>query len=170
MRITIDRDLKLRSYNISDKPFLYKNSIDPIFLRYMEFTKFSLKQFSSWLKKKLMAKNTIFFVIEYKKNPIGTYILTISGIKKQKCDLSYGIASEYFGRGIFKKVTKKILEKFKDIKRFEVITRTDNQASVNGLKRLNFKKEGILRSYYYDLKDKKYFDALILSYISSKNK
>ena len=170
MKIIVDRDLKLRFYNIKDKPALYKNSTDPFFLKYMEFTKFSLKQFSSWLKKKLTGKNTFFFVIEYKKNPIGTYILTISGIKKQKCDLSYGIASEYCGRGIFKRVTKKILEKFKDFKRFEVITRVDNQASVNGLKRLNFKEEGILRSYYYDLKNKKYYDALILSYINSKNK
>lgn len=170
MRIIIDHDLKLRPYNIKDKTSLYKNSTDPLFLKYMEFTKFSVKKFNDWLIKKTKSKDTIFFVIEYKKKPIGTYILNISGIKKQICDLSYGIYRQYHGMGIFKRVTKKILEKFKDFKRFEVITRVDNQASVNGLKRLNFKEEGILRSYYYDLKNKKYYDALILSYISSKNK
>lgn len=170
MKIIIDRDLKLRSYNIKDRPLLYKNSRDPLFLKYMEFTKFSAVKFDNWLKKKLSSNDTIFFVIEYKKKPIGTYILTISGIRKQICDLSYGISSYYHSRGIFKRVTKKILEKFKNFKRFSATTRSDNYSSINGLKRLKFKKEGKLNSYYYDLKTKKYFDAIILSYIVSKKK
>jgi RimJ/RimL family protein N-acetyltransferase len=167
MRIIIDHDLKLRPYNIKDKTSLYKNSTDPLFLKYMEFTKFSVKKFNDWLIKKTKSKDTIFFVIEYKKNPIGTYILSISGIKKQNCDLSYGISRQYQSMGIFKRVTKKILEKFKRIKRFFVITRKDNLPSINGLKKLKFKEEGILKSYYYDLKTKKYYDAMILSYIIS---
>tara|TARA_B100000780_G_C20938797_1_gene374381 strand:+ start:127 stop:639 length:513 start_codon:yes stop_codon:yes gene_type:complete len=170
MRIIIDHDLKLRPYNIKDKTSLYKNSTDPLFLKYMEFTKFSVKKFNDWLIKKTKSKDTIFFVIEYKKKPIGTYILNISGIKKQICDLSYGIYRQYHGMGIFKRVTKKILEKFKRLKRFKrfsAITRKDNLPSIKGLKRLKFKEEGILKSYYYDLKTKKYYDAMILSYIIS---
>jgi|TARA_B110000483_G_scaffold173453_1_gene205290 RimJ/RimL family protein N-acetyltransferase len=167
MRIIIDRDLKLRPYNIKDKTSLYKNSTDPLFLKYMEYNKFSYAQFNSWLKIKIKSKDTIFFVIEYKKKAIGTYILTISGVKKQVCDLSYGIASEYFGKKIFTKITKKILEKFKRFKRFSAITRKDNLASVKGLKKLKFKEEGILKAYYFDLKSKKYYDAMILSYIIS---
>ena len=72
--------------------------------------------------------------------------------------------------GIFKRVTKKILEKFKRLKRFKrfsAITRKDNLPSIKGLKRLKFKEEGIFKSYYYDLKTKKYYDAMILSYIIS---
>lgn len=168
MRIIIDRDLKLRPYNIKDKTSLYKNSTNPLFLKYMEFTKFSVKKFNEWLIKKTKSKDTIFFVIEYKKNPIGTYILNISGIKKQICDLSYGIHSQYHGMGIFKRVTKKILEKFKNFKRFSAITRVDNYPSINGLKKLKFKEEGVLNSYYYDLKTKKYYDAVMLSYIVLK--
>ena len=43
MKIIIDSDLKLRSYNIKDKKLLYINSTDKLFLKYMEFKKFSKK-------------------------------------------------------------------------------------------------------------------------------
>jgi len=167
MEIIVDNELKLRPYKSKDKPALFENSIDPLFLKYMEYEKFTSIQFNHWLRRKNKAKDTIFFVIEYKKKPIGTYILTISGVKKQICDLSYGISSKSFGKKIFKKTTKKIVERFKKIKRFSAITRKDNKPSVKGLESLKFKKEGLLKSYYYDLKTKKYYDALILSYISN---
>lgn len=170
MEIIIDNLLKLRPYQFKDKPALFENSKDLIFLRYMEYKKFSRTQFNSWLSRKIKSKDTIFFVIEYQKKAIGTYILTISGVKKQICDLSYGISSNYFGKKIFTKITKKILEKFKRFKRFSAITRKDNLSSVKGLQKLKFKKEGTLRSYYYDLKTKKYYDALILSYINFQKK
>ena len=80
MKIIIDSDLKLRSYNIKDKKLLYINSTDKLFLKYMEFKKFSTKKFNEWLNRKLKSKNMFFFVIEYKNNPIGTYILTKFGI------------------------------------------------------------------------------------------
>lgn len=166
MEIIIDNTLKLRPYKFKDKTVLFKNSNDLLFLKYMEYKKFSKTQFNIWLRRKIKSKQTVFFVIEYKKKAIGSYILTISGIKKQICDLSYGISSEYFGKKIFTKTTKKIIEKFKRFKRFSAITRKDNLPSVKGLKKLKFKQEGILKSYYYDLKTKKYYDALILSYIN----
>ena len=169
MEIIIDKNLRLRSYQSKDKPALFKNSTDKKFLKFMEYKKFSITKFNSWLKIKTKSKNTIFYVIEYNKQAIGTYVLTISGVKNQICDLSYGISSKHFGKNIFKKTTKKILDKFKNIKRFSAITRIDNVPSIKGLKRLRFKKEGILKSYYYDLKTKKYYDAIILSHINSKN-
>ena len=62
MRIIIDRDLKLRPYNIKDKTSLYKNSTDPLFLKYMEFTKFSVKKFNDWLIKKKNLKTQFFLL------------------------------------------------------------------------------------------------------------
>ena len=59
MRIIIDRDLKLRPYNIKDKTSLYKNSTDPLFLKYMVYNKFSYAQFNSWLKIKIKSKDEI---------------------------------------------------------------------------------------------------------------
>ena len=52
MKIVVDRDLKLRPYNNNDRATLYKNSRDYIFLKYMEYKKFSVNQFNEWLKKK----------------------------------------------------------------------------------------------------------------------
>jgi len=170
MKIIVDNLLKLRPYQLKDKPALFENSTNLIFLKYMEYKKFSKTQFNSWLNRKIKSKDTIFFVIEYQKKAVGTYILTISGVKKQICDLSFGISSNYFRKKIFTKITKKILQKFKRFKRFSAITRKDNLSSVKGLQKLKFKKEGILRSYYYDLKTKKYYDALILSYINLQKK
>ena len=169
MEIIIDKTFKLRPYKPKDKLSLLKNSTDLLFLKYMEYKKFSKAQFSKWFRQKIISKDNIFFVIEYKKRAIGTYILTISGSKKQNCDLSYGISSEHFGKKIFTKTTKKILKKFNKFNRFSAITRKDNLSSIRGLKRLKFKKEGVLREYYFDLKTKKYYDAIILSHINSKN-
>ena len=55
-----------------------------------------------------------------------------------------------------------------NIKKFSAITRDDNLASIKGLKRLKFRKEGELKSYYYDLKTEKYYNAVILSYVRNK--
>ena len=168
MRIIVDKKLILRKYKPKDKSALYENSQDPFFIKYLEYKKFSKKQFDLWLKKKLNIKDSIFLVIEFDKKPVGTYILNISGIKKQICNLGYGISSKYFGNKIFTKATKKILNKFSYIKKFNAITRVDNVPSIIGLKRLNFKKEGELKSYYFDLKTKKYYNAFIYSYIRYK--
>ena len=67
MDIIIDKQLKLRSYQPKDKSALYKNSVNSLFLKYMEYKKFSIVQFNIWLKRKKKSKDTIFFVIEYKK-------------------------------------------------------------------------------------------------------
>ena len=52
MKIVVDKDLKLRPYNNNDRAALYKNSRDRIFLKYMEYKKFSVSQFNGWLKRK----------------------------------------------------------------------------------------------------------------------
>lgn len=170
MKIIIDKELTLRKYNPNDRFVLYQNSRDPLFLKYLEYKKFSKVQFSLWLKSKLKIKNTIFFVIEYKKNAIGTYLINFTGIKNQICNLGYGISSKHFGKKIFTRTTKKIIEKFKKIKKFTAVTRFDNLSSINGLKKLKFEKEGLLKSHYYDLKTKRYYNAIILSFLRHKKK
>lgn len=168
MKIVIDKNLILRGYEDKDKDLLYKNSKDPIFLKYLEYKKFSKIKFNTWLNEKINSKNTIFFVIEYKKKAIGTYVLFFTGIRRQICNLGYGISSEYFGKKIFQRVTKKILYKFYKIKKFSAITRSDNLQSIMGLKKLKFEIEGTLKSHYYDLKTNKFHDAIILSYLRKK--
>tara|TARA_B110000971_G_scaffold109884_1_gene112619 strand:+ start:4016 stop:4522 length:507 start_codon:yes stop_codon:yes gene_type:complete len=168
MKIVVNKNLILRKYNNKDKLALYENSRDPLFTKYLEYKKFSKNQFNLWLKKKLKIKNEIFFVIEYEKKAIGTYLLNITGIRNQNCNLGYGISTKYTGQKIFTKVTRKILERFQNIKKFSAITRDDNLASIKGLKRLKFRKEGELKSYYYDLKTEKYYNAVILSYVRNK--
>ena len=170
MKIIIDKELVLRKYNLKDRFALYQNSRDPLFLKYLEYKKFSKIQFNLWLKSKLKTKNTIFFVVEYKNNAIGTYLLNFTGIKNQICNLGYGISSKHFGEKIFTRITKKIIERFKKIKKFTAVTRSDNLSSINGLRKLNFEKEGLLKSHYYDLKTKRYYSAVILSLLKNKKK
>lgn len=163
MKIIVDRELVLREYNLKDRLVLYQNSRDPLFLKYLEYKRFSKVQFDIWLKNRLKTKNTSFFVVEYKKKAVGTYLLSFTGIKSQICNLGYGISSKHFGKKIFTRMTKKIIQRFKKIKKFTAVTRSDNLSSINGLRKLNFEKEGLLKSHYYDLKTKKYYDAVILS-------
>jgi len=61
MDIIIDKQLKLRSYQPKDKSALYENSVNPLFLKYMEYKKFSIIQFDIWLKKKKKFKKKIFY-------------------------------------------------------------------------------------------------------------
>ena len=67
MQIVIDNLIKLRPYQLKDQQALFKNSTNLIFLKYMEYKKFSKTQFNSWLNRKIKSKDTIFFVIEYQK-------------------------------------------------------------------------------------------------------
>jgi len=47
--------------------------------------------------------------------------------------------------------------------RCQAITAAKNFSSANGLIKCGYKKEGILKNYYYDKSNKKNFDALILA-------
>ena len=84
--------------------------------------------------------------------------------------LGYGISSKYYGRKIFTRVTKKIIERFQNIKKFTAVTRFDNLSSINGLIKLKFEKEALLKSHYYDLITKKYYNAIIFSFLRHKKK
>ena len=50
MEIIIDKNIRLRLYQSKDKPALFKNSTDKKFLKFMEYKKFSITKFNSWLK------------------------------------------------------------------------------------------------------------------------
>ena len=59
------------------------------------------------------------------------------------CDLSYGLDLNYQKKGIFSRVTKKIISKM--IKRFQIMTSTRHKNNIKSIKKLKFKSEGILK-------------------------
>ena len=157
MIIKINKDIHLRDYKKTDLISIYNYSKKKEFVKYMEY-----KPFTKEACKKLLDKNVKFYCIFYKSKLVGTYVITLLGVKKKICDLSYGIDPDFQGKGIFHLTTKKILSKF-NLRRFQLYTSSKHKKNLLALKKLNFKQEGYLKNYYFDLKTNKFFDGILLS-------
>lgn len=162
--IKIKKNLYLSKYKSNYFRDILNYSKKEKFVEFMEYKPFTKLQLQKWIKQKLKNKDLYFYVIIYKSKVIGTYLITPLGPGKKRCDLSYGIDPDYHGLGIFQSITRKICKNLK-FNRFEIITRVAHFKNLKSCKNLSFKKEGILKKYYFDLKLKKYFDGIILSYI-----
>ncbi len=162
MKIFVNKNIYLRNCEKTDFSSIYNYSKKKEFVKFMEYKPFTKKTCKEWIKKKLNKKNVDFYSIIFNSNVVGTYPITFEGIKKHMCDLSYGLDPSFQKKGIFSKVTKKIISKYK-LKRFQIITSISHKNNIKSVKKLKFKSEGILRNYYFDLKTKKFFDGIIFS-------
>ena len=162
MNIKVSKDIYLRPYKKKDFDSIYNYSKKKEFVKFMEYKPFTRKTCKDWIEKKLNSKNILFYSIIYNSNVIGTYLITFIGRKKHMCDLSYGLDLNYQKKGIFSRVTKKIISKIA-LKRFQIMTSTRHKNNIKSLKKLKFKSEGILKNYFFDLKTNKFFDAIIFS-------
>jgi len=162
MIIKINQDIYLRGYKKTDLSSIYNYSKKKEFVKYMEYKPFTKKECKKWIKRKISDKNVKFYCIFYKSKLVGTYLITFMGEKKKICDLSYGIDPDFQGKGIFHLATKKILSKF-NLRRFQIYTSSKHKKNLLALKKLNFKQEGYLKNYYFNLKTNKFFDGILLS-------
>ncbi len=162
MSIKINQNIHLRGYKKSDFNSIYNYSKKKAFVKFMEYKPFTKKKCNQWIIRKISDRNVKFYCILYKSKLVGTYLLTFLGPKKKICDLSYGIDPDFHGKGIFYLTTKKILSKF-NLRRFQLFTSASHKKNLLALKKLNFKQEGYLKNYYYDLKTNKFNDAILLA-------
>lgn len=159
---------KLSLKNLED---FHSYSVDKNFFKYLEYVPFKNKrETKEYFEKKIKNNNFVdnfwwSIVLKKKRKVIGTF--NIHGFHKvrKSCEISYGIAPEYQGKGYFKLVLKNIINilKKKKIARIQAVTSIYNKPSIMGLKKCGFKREGILKKYYYNKLKKKYFNAVILS-------
>lgn len=107
---------------------------------------------------------------------IGSLAIHDINFRKRSCEISYSVSPKYWGRGIFIKsltsVLNNLIHNF-NFRRITAVTASNNVRSINALKKVGFKEEGVFRNFYYRY-DGKTFDATTLSlldfeYIPVKN-
>ena len=133
--------LKLQKLSTKHLKDLGLYSQNKIFYKYLEYDHFkSQEETKRYFKKKIKDNN---FVNNF----------------------WWSIILKYQGKGYIKLILKNILNilKKKNIVRVQAITSVYNKPSIMGLKSCGFKKEGILKNYYYNKLKKKSYNATILS-------
>ena len=163
--------LKLKKLSLKHLDDIHEYSIKETFFNHLEFEKFkSKKETKIYLKRKIKGNNFInnfwwSILLIQKEKVIGTFNIHKYDKIRKTCEISYGISPNYQGKGYFKLIVKNILNilKKEKIVRVQAVTSIYNKASITGLKSCGFKKEGILRNYYYNQLKKKSYNAIILS-------
>lgn len=83
MIIKINKDIHLRDYKKTDLISIYNYSKKKEFVKFMEYKPFTKEACKKWLKRKLLDKNVKFYCIFYKSKLVGTYVITLLGVKKK---------------------------------------------------------------------------------------
>ena len=160
---------KLSLKHVND---IHEYSIDERFYRYFEYQKFLKKnQTKKYLLKKLKdakKNNAFWWSIKLKNNDkvIGTICIQNINTFRRSCEIGYGINPKFWNKGFFTEALKYLLKVVLRKNRFlrcQSITSKKNYASIRGLTKCGFKKEGIMRNFYRNNKQKKNFDAMILA-------
>ena len=104
--------------------------------------------------------------LEDESRVIGTIgVLNLDG--RTRCsELGYGLSPAYWGRGYFHEALALVLCHMFESLNFHRVwakTRADNSPSIRALERAGFKREGILRDFYFSERDGRYCDAIIYS-------
>jgi len=100
---------------------------------------------------------------------IGTFGMHDIDLRKGCCEISYAISPDYWGTGIFNGVLNtSLLRLFIDFKfhRITAVTSSKNFRSINALKKVGFKEEGVFRDFYLDFKGQR-SDAVSLALLSN---
>lgn len=86
---------------------------------------------------------------------IGSFGLHEIDFRKGCCEISYAISPEYWGSGAFMEVLNNSLRRlFYDFNfhRITAVTASLNFRSINALKKVGFKEEGLFQDFYLDYK------------------
>ena len=100
---------------------------------------------------------------------VGSFGIHEIDLRKGCCEISYAISPNYWGCGVFIEVLNIALQRlFYDFNfhRITAVTASKNYRSINALKKVGFKEEGIFKDFYLDYKEIR-SDATSLALISN---
>lgn len=169
-KIIVLKRVKLTKLSIKHLNDIHEYSQNNIFFKYLEYNSFKNKaKTRNYLNKRIKEnnfKNTFWWSIMHNGKIIGTVRLHNVNTFRKTCEIGYGINPDFWGKGFFKEIINglmKICIKKNRFHRCQAITAKNNIASIMGLIKCGFKKEGVLVNYYFDKDNKKNFDAVLLS-------
>ena len=101
---------------------------------------------------------------------IGSFGMHEIDLRKGACEISYAISPNYWGKGAFMEVLNMVLRTlFNDFNfhRVTAITSSENFRSINALKKVGFREEGVFIDFYFDSEDRR-FNATSLALIAGQ--
>jgi [ribosomal protein S5]-alanine N-acetyltransferase len=149
----------------------HEYSVKPELYKYFEIAQFQLLEESEAYLQKLIDRAETpyaqYWFIKLNKNDkvIGSIGIHSFNANRKSVEIGYGISPDYWGNGYFSEALKLVTEYiFNDLCLHRVVARTAslNKASVDGLEKLGFLKEGTMHDYYRGV-DGKWFDAILMA-------
>lgn len=153
---------------------MYEYSQLPSFYTYLEYGEHkTIEETRQYLNKLINRSNSEtdhywFIYLKAERKVIGTFGLLNIDYRRGCTEIGYGLSPLYWGKGYFKESVILILNFLFNEMTFHRVwakTQLNNIASIKVLEKVGFKKEGVMRDYYFSLKDGKYYDAAILGII-----
>ena len=92
-----------------------------------------------------------FIQIKETSKVVGSFGIHHIDFHRNACEISYAVSPKYWGKGIFIKsltaVLKTLIYNF-NFHRITAVTSSSNVRSINALKKVGFKEEGVFRNFY----------------------
>jgi ribosomal-protein-alanine N-acetyltransferase len=153
----------------------HEYSVQAELYEHLEFNAFcTIEDSRAYLKKLIFRSSTAdaqywFIKLPDNEKVVGTIGLHSFDQSRNSVEVGYGVSPEYWGQGIFKATLAMIINfAFNDLCVHRIVARTsaNNTASICGLEKLGFIREGEMRDYYRD-SDGHRFNALLYSKLST---
>jgi ribosomal-protein-alanine N-acetyltransferase len=149
---------------------MHEYSIIPEFYTYFEYGPFTskkeTKQYLTKLIKLTKSPKYHYWFIELKnRKVIGTFGVGDINVNRLSAEISYGISPLFWGKGYFHEALSLALKHlFSDLGFHRISSKihSDNVNSIRSLKKIGFKKEGIMRDYL-SFKNRKRADVDLFS-------
>ena len=144
---------------------------------HLEFKPFKNKQDTKEYLNKLFERinsgkaDYRFLILKSNNQLVGLFGFHSFDSYRQSVEFGYGVPPIMQRKGIFSEVAIhliKYLHLNSEIHRIYAYTSVNNIASIKGLERIGFQREGLLKDYY--LKNDNYFDAALYSYVKDYRK
>jgi ribosomal-protein-alanine N-acetyltransferase len=170
--------ISLEPVSLAGLDDFHEYSVYPELYDHLEYSPFkSLEETKAYLQKLIDRSETSFaqyWFIKLNKNDkvIGSFGMHSLDAYRKSVEIGYGISPYYWGQGYFSETLKLAMEYiFNDLCLYRVVARTAilNTASIKGLEKLGFLKEGIMRDYYRGV-DGKWFDAVLMSKLNKDSR
>jgi RimJ/RimL family protein N-acetyltransferase len=150
-------------------------STNPKFFEYLEFPESkniegTQQQLDKMLSRMDEGEHYWCIKLKEKKQFIGTLRINEVDFRKKFCGLGYGINPEFQGKGLASEslqLALNFLFKILKIQKISCLTMSLNLPSINLVKKIGFKQEGLLRNHYLDYKGNMH-DAIIFGLLQKE--
>jgi [ribosomal protein S5]-alanine N-acetyltransferase len=173
--IDLDDDYILREQTLEDTEAFFRYYTDHEVGQYILATKpatlLEASKEVQYCRNLFYSKQGVYWTIAKKSDNemIGAIGLYMNNMH-HRAEITYDLAKEYWRKGIMQKTIQAVMDyAFNEMKllRLEAVTRDDNVASMQLLKKLGFKHEGTLKNYRYF--NGKAWDIEMLAAVPPKN-